>query len=168
MKKNSCEKYGLAITDYVLGEKMDITKEELIAHLQTCADCRADLKNWKATYSVMRAKAFDAKPEAKEHLEELMMDGSPTNLICHKIKNAQILLGDVEVGAPAGVVWKCVGENGMVKLADLPKMTNLPVEQAYGGYGWLTRQEKLIIIKTKDEKYICLTEAERKQYQYEG
>lgn len=62
---NPCEKYELAITNYVLGEAIPIPKEELFNHLRKCPNCREDLKDWQATYSVMRAEAYDARPEVK-------------------------------------------------------------------------------------------------------
>ena len=33
-KNQGCKKYGIAITDFVLGEKMDIPKEELLKHIK--------------------------------------------------------------------------------------------------------------------------------------
>jgi hypothetical protein len=48
------------------------------------------------------------------------------------------------------------------------KHINSNIGMANQALGWLARQEKLIIIKAKDDKYICLTETERRQYRPEA
>lgn len=167
-KKADCEKYGIAITNYVTGEKLNVPETELFEHLRTCADCRADLKNWKATYALMRAKTHDAKPESKQRLEELLAKANPKTLPCQMLKTGQVVSLKEAVGTPSGIVWNCIAKHGVVKLSDLPELTKLDAATAYGGYGWLAHQEKLIIIKDKKDKYLCLTETERSQYQPRG
>ena len=60
--KDPCEEYGLAITNFVIGEKMNMTKERLFEHLRQCQKCQDDLRNWKATHAAMRATALDSSP----------------------------------------------------------------------------------------------------------
>jgi len=67
--KNECEKYELAITNFVLGEKMNISESELFNHLAKCKNCQGDLRNWRATHAVLCAKEYDSKPEIKQRNE---------------------------------------------------------------------------------------------------
>ena len=71
-KKDVCTKYDLAITDYVLGEEMDITEAQLAKHLKTCKKCRADLADWQDSVALLRAEAYAQKPKTKERFKALM------------------------------------------------------------------------------------------------
>jgi len=64
--KNPCKKYELAITSYVLEQKMNISKGKLNAHLSTCQKCSRDLQEWQKSVSVLRAEAHDVKPKSKK------------------------------------------------------------------------------------------------------
>lgn len=96
--KNKCDKYGIAITDYVLGEEMDITYDELFNHLRECVECRKDLANWQTTYAALRTDAYHKTPEAKKRMQELLdkihnLPEAPKPPIC-KITNKNRCKGD--------------------------------------------------------------------------
>jgi len=61
----NCEKYEIAITNFVTGAKMDISEAELFTHLAQCKNCQGDLRNWQATHATLCAKEYDSKPEIK-------------------------------------------------------------------------------------------------------
>jgi len=64
--------YTQTITDYVLGEAVGVTKEELFNHLRACKQCREEFFNWEDFYAVLRTEAHDAKPEVKERCQALV------------------------------------------------------------------------------------------------
>ena len=170
-KAGNCKEFELDLTDYVMGETTFLTKEKqdaLFEHLRKCSQCRAELWNWKEVLAVMKTKDEMGKPEHQAKINELIkrLHAETDKMPCQLIKDGTVIPNDVEVGARAEVVWNCVGLNGIVNLDDLPKLTNLSHDQAYGAYGWLALQDKIVIVK-KDEqnKFICLTEAERQSYQ---
>jgi hypothetical protein len=61
----NCEKYEIAITNFVTGAKMDISEAELFTHLAQCKNCQGDLRNWQATHATLCAKEYDSRPEVK-------------------------------------------------------------------------------------------------------
>jgi len=163
-EKNPCEKYQLAITNYVLGEAMPISKNELLGHLKTCAVCRKDLDDWSDNYALMRAKTSDSKPETKarikQFIKELVAQPGPVPL-----PDEIEVPGNVFVGKPAGTVWQCIGKEGRVILDDLPKKTGLPSQVAYGAMGWLLHEDKIRVTQTQDKVFLYLTPQEQQTYQ---
>jgi hypothetical protein len=170
-KASGCKEFELDLTDYVMGETTFLTKEKqsaLFEHLRKCDQCRSELWNWKEVLAVMKTKGEMSSPEHQKKIGELIkrLHEETDKMPCQLIKDGTVIPNSVEVGAQAKVVWNCVGVNGVVNLVDLPKLTNLPYDQAYGAYGWLALQEKIVIVKNDEQnKFICLTEAERQNFQ---
>ena len=105
-----CKKYEQAITDFAAGQKMDITKEELFAHLKNCKECRKDLTQWQDTMTVMKTEAFSKTPEGqakmkgdfaklKAKLDQVPAPGQPAG-IGNRINTAD------KYGTTAGVIWR--------------------------------------------------------------
>lgn len=109
--KNQCEKYELAITNYVLGEAMGMTKEALFEHLKTCKNCRRDLTEWRDTYSVMKTEAYYQTPQGQAKMKRSFED----------VKR------QVAVATPA--------ETRLPKPTRLPKRTRLTARQGGGQEG---------------------------------
>jgi hypothetical protein len=163
--KNKCEKYGLAITDYVLGEKMDVSQEALVKHLRACAKCREDLKNWQATYAVMRAREYDSRPEAKARYEALIKELTTQPVPTGFVPQGTQLDVVQEIGSPAGKVWRTLASNGVIRMEDLPKKTGLTPELAYGAMGWLAHENKLCMTRHNDHTDLYLPASERQNAQ---
>jgi anti-sigma factor RsiW len=161
--KNKCEPYGLAITDYVLGEKMDISQAELVKHLRACARCREDLKEWQATYTVMRAKEYDDRPEVKARYEALIKELTrrPVDFVPQGVP----LNMAHEIGSPAGKVWQALASNGVIRMEELPQKTGLEPALAWGAMGWLAHENKLCMTKHEDHYDLYLPAAERQNHQ---
>ncbi len=162
--KNSCEQYQMDIVDLATGETSFLTgakQEQLFEHLRRCVVCRKKFFEYEHIFAAMAGEERAKSPAFKKMIAGLLAEfkSQSAGLPCQMVKNGQVIPRNVEVGEPSGVVWKCVAKNGVVKL------TNLAPDQAYGGYGWLAHQNKLVIIKDKNTKYICLTEDERRYAQ---
>ncbi|HEC64358.1 MAG TPA: hypothetical protein ENI23_03595 [bacterium] len=158
-KKNPCEKYELAITNYALGEEMGMSKEELYEHLATCKKCQQDLKEWSSAIGILRAEVYDAKPESKNKRAELLS----------KIKGQAVPHPKVPptwntVGKAAGEMWKCLGEKGPTVLTNLPQVCAMDFWLAASTYGWLLREQKLKVDQSKFPPIIQLTPDEQNRY----
>ena len=165
--KNRCEKYGQAITNYVLGENMGMTKEALFEHLKTCKNCRRDLTEWRDTYSVMKTEAYYQTPAGKAKMKRSFADvqrqvAAATQAKMPKGKSLSI---GVMVRKPAGVVWNTLARHKVIKMADLPDLANLPVPVAYSALGWLAKENKLRMTGTTGNPFIYLPRREREIYQ---
>lgn len=154
-----CEKYGLAITDYVLGEQMDITPEELFNHLRACTSCLDDLLEWKDTYAAMRTEAYHAKPETQEKMKRMVENlkqqvfGTPS--VYAQAKGETVLNTDWEIGNVAGDIYRYVGKKGKTDTIEISRNTKLPLVKIDRALGWLAREKK-----------VCLSEANRLTYVY--
>jgi hypothetical protein len=178
-KTNPCEKYELAITNYVIGEKIDIPQKELFDHLAQCLNCQGDLRNWKATYATMRAREYDARPEVQQRTKTFIKDlvrprpapacanastTKPSRLdIC--LDGAIDLNLDEKVGEPAGTLWQAIGQNEPVNIVELPQVSKLEPAKAFSSFGWLAREKKIELKKNHQGTYVCLTPAEKEKYQ---
>ncbi|MFH1227453.1 MAG: winged helix-turn-helix domain-containing protein [Planctomycetota bacterium] len=169
--KNECKTFKQNLTDYFMGDTACLDKAnqgKFFGHLRECASCRQELFDWENVYGALVTKQTPHKPETKKRMNDLRqkMLSETAQLPYLVIKEGKVISADTELGDPSGLVWRCVAKHGVVKLADLPELTNLPAEQAFGAYGWLARENKLIIVRKDNlNKYICLTEGERKQIQ---
>ena len=185
MTKNACEKYGLAITNYVLGEAMGMTKEELFAHLKVCKDCRRDLSEWRDTHTVMKTEAYyqtaAGKAKMKRSFEDVkrQVAGQPLSAVptaqagqpapAHpsgvKLLPGEHLLDHKEhIGSAAGVVWHWLGKYGKSNLTDLPQKAKLSPLNAYEAVGWLANEKKIYRSYVKQTTYAWLNEHEREIY----
>ncbi len=176
--KNKCKRYAQAITDYVLGEEIDVPKEELTAHLNECTQCRKELTNWQDFQDMLRVKEYHSRPEVKEKwdsfIKELVASGAerspderrgqPIPAEVKPIRGA-MLDHEAETGTLAGTVWRCLAKYGEVSEADLPQKAKLHPLKAHEGLGWLMHQKKVYKTKDKQTIYLYLNETEREIYQ---
>ena len=173
--KNQCEKYGLAITDYVLGEEMDISREELFNHIATCENCQKDLANWRNDYAALRNKAYFEKPETKKKYQEMLNRVKSSPARPESIRDSQCGLGDklpdgidvninLEYGWYAGTLWHHLGEYGPVRLEDIPEKINADMDKVKYVTGWLMGEKKVCMKQAKDSLYIYLTKEEQEKY----
>ena len=164
-EKNKCEKYGLAITDYILGEEMDMPKEELFNHLASCESCRKDLENWRETYSVMRNKTYMEKPETKQKYQEMLARIKTSSCDTGKqLTNGVDININKEYGWHAGILWSHLGENGPTKVEEIPAKIKLDTDKARVVTGWLMGEKKVCMKQVKQDKYIYLTKEEQEKY----
>jgi hypothetical protein len=69
-----------------------------------------------------------------------------------------------QIGENAGKVWRILGKNGEVPLANLPKLTGLKEAEAFLAVGWLARENKIKLDSKKENHYVALTEGEQNAY----
>ncbi|MDI6788802.1 MAG: winged helix-turn-helix domain-containing protein [Planctomycetota bacterium] len=149
-KKDPCEKYGLAITNYVLSEDMGMTKEELFEHLKGCKNCRKDLTEWRDTVTVMRMETFSKTQEGKakmhqdltklkERIKTEVVEPSVPTTLPPPINSEKI------VGTAAGQIYNCLKGNGPMPIPVLKVKTKLEDYPFYGAMGWLDREGKIIV-----------------------
>lgn len=165
MKKNNCEKYGIAITDYILGEEMNISREELFNHLATCDKCRNDLTNWRDTYAAMRNKAYLEKPETKKKYNE-MLERIKSSQCCSdgKLPDGVDININLEYGWYAGTLWHHLGEYGPTKVEDVPAKIKVDADKVKYVTGWLMGEKKVCMKQVKNATYIYLTKEEQEKY----
>ncbi|MBI4712087.1 MAG: winged helix-turn-helix domain-containing protein, partial [Planctomycetes bacterium] len=164
--KNACEKYGIAITNYVLGEDLRMPKEELLAHLKQCAKCHAELLDWQNTYAAMRTKSYHDKPEVKvkwaKFIQELV--NSPVQCESMLPPGAKDVNIDDEYGLPAGHIWHLLGKEGPTRIDEIPKKTNHHPETAKYATGWLMGQNKVCMKEFQNARYIYLNKDEQVKF----
>lgn len=163
--KSACEKYGLAITDYILDEEMAITKEELFNHLASCEKCRNDLANWRDTYAAMRNKAYLEKPETKKKYDEMLnrVKSSQCSPTANLPEGTDINI-NLEYGWHAGTLWQHLAAHGPTKMEDVPKIINTDADKAKVVSGWLMGEKKVCLKQVKDAQYIYLTKDEQEKF----
>ena len=164
-----CKKYEQAITDFAAGQKMDITKEELFAHLKNCKECRKDLTQWQDTMTVMKTEAFSKTPEGqakmkgdfaklKAKLDQVPAPGQPAG-IGNRINTAD------KYGTTAGVIWRYLGKNGKTSISKIAEDINIDIDTTKYAAGWLLGQEKLCMSQEAGQDYFWLVPAEMQKYQ---
>jgi hypothetical protein len=62
----------------------------------------------------------------------------------------------MEIGTTAGLVWKCLAENGSQTVAKLVKAVGEPRDQVMQAIGWLAREEKIDIVEEGRSRIISL------------
>lgn len=144
--KAGCEKYELAITNYVIGEKIDIPQTELFEHLAKCRSCQDDLRNWRATYATMRAKEYDSRPEVKQKNEAFIKK------LVYETKETKRTPIDAkwEIGSAAGKIYNLLKANGEMPIPVICQKTGLKEYHIQQAIGWLAGQEKILL--TRDDK----------------
>ncbi|MBI4834234.1 MAG: winged helix-turn-helix domain-containing protein [Planctomycetes bacterium] len=145
-KNNTCAKYELAITNYVMGEKIDIPQEELFNHLAKCKNCQDDLRNWRATYATMCAREYDSKPEVKQR-NEAFIKGLVYGQASNKERGKVDL--DNAIGDTAGKIWRFLNEHGPTSLAELPEKVKAEPYITILSTGWLKRENKVYFDQSK-------------------
>ena len=158
--KDKCEKYGIAVMNLVMGEDIGMPQEELFAHLKVCKECRSDLFEWRDTYTVMRMEADAKKPEYKQKAAE-MAARIKKDLLCDVTKAGQTADRNMEIGKPAGDLWKIIAREKIIRVADIPqKLIKYDIDQAYAAYGWLGKEKKVEIVYHEIGKCVKLTKDE--------
>jgi len=165
--KNGCEKYEQAITNYVLGEAMGMTKEALFEHLKTCKACRRDLTEWRDTYSVMKTEAYYQTPQGKAKMKRSFEDvkrqvaavapqGQP-------VGEKRPIDDEQHTGLAAGKIYQVLKENGEMPYPVIRQKTGLWSEPFYEAMGWLAREKKIRRSQDATTFYAALAEKEREQ-----
>ena len=160
---HDCEKYGIAITDYILGEEMDITPAELFKHVANCAHCHKDLINWRDTYAAMSNQAYLEKPEVKQKYQQ-MLESIKRGKACSTVglpQGEKLIDIQWEIGHPAGTIWNLLGKYGKMKLDELAKQSNLNPVIFERAIGWLANENKICMSEAKGATYVYLTPTEQ-------
>lgn len=61
-----------------------------------------------------------------------------------------------KIGIDAGKVWTELDKEGKMNVKDLKKAVKLTDKDLYAAFGWLSREEKLILEKEGKEVFITL------------
>ena len=69
-----------------------------------------------------------------------------------------------EIGKTAGEVWKFIGKNGKVSLADLATAMKVKPDVAHQAIGWLAREGKIEFVKQAKTTVVSLSPAELNHY----
>ena len=129
--KNDCEKYELAITNFVLGEKMNIPEAELFNHLAKCKSCQGDLRNWRTTHAMLCAKEYDSRPEVKAKneafIKNLVYGKQDKPTITHPDITPGRVLIDIknEVKQDVKTVYSILKTHGELPLPSIVEKANL-------------------------------------------
>jgi hypothetical protein len=163
MKKNNpassagrCKKYAQAITDYVLGEEIDVPKEELMGHLKECARCRKEATDWQDFQDALRVKEYHSRPEVKEKWDRFIRE-----LTRAPGPGEQSIDIKWELGSAAGKIYRVLEANGKVAIPVIKKETGLKDYHLHQGIGWLAAQGKILMSKDEQTAYVFLAESER-------
>lgn len=63
-----------------------------------------------------------------------------------------------EIGTAAGTIWQLLAEHGVQSVAKLKQRTKLSEPLLLMGLGWLAREGKLQIVRTKSTTQVSLRE----------
>ena len=166
MKNHKCDKYEIAITDYVMGEEMDITKQELLEHLRSCDKCLKDLSNWQNIYGTQRTEAYHNRPEVKAKWEAFIKEVTSKPLAeIKKLPGEKPVNSEAVVGGVAGNIWHALRHNGKIAVPDLKQEIKVPDKTFERAIGWLLREDKVEITETQQTEFITLTPLEKEKYQ---
>ncbi|MFA5795163.1 MAG: winged helix-turn-helix domain-containing protein [Candidatus Brocadiia bacterium] len=162
-KKSKCEKYGMAITDYILGEQMDMPESELFSHVANCDNCRKDLVNWRNTYAAMKNKAYLEKPEVQQKYRH-MLESIKQGKACPEAnlpKDEKLIDIQWEIGHPAGTIWNHLAKHGKMTMEELVGKSSLKPIIFERAIGWLAKENKICMTQAKDAVYVYLTPTEQ-------
>jgi len=166
-KKTKCKRYAQAITDYVLGEEIDMPKEELMGHLKECAQCRQEATNWQDFQNALRVKEYHARPEVKEKWDRFISELTSPAPACvpTDVGTGRPIDAKGEITLAAGKIYDYLKRTGKVPRPVLREETGLRGEPFYETIGWLVMTEKVLLYEDKQTVYVALTESERQQAQ---
>lgn len=163
-----CEKYEEAITHFVIGEKMDITKEELFSHLKSCKECRKDLTQWQDTMTVMKMDAFSKSPEGKAKMnsdfEKLKAKLAQVPSAGQSSDAGKRIDTAGKYGTTSGIIWQYLGKHGKSGVTKISEDLNIDIDTVKYATGWLLGQEKLCMSQQSGEDYVWLTPFEMQTY----
>ncbi len=163
-KKSPCEKYELAITNYVIGEKIDVPQDELFRHLAKCQSCQDDLRNWRATYGTMRAREYDSRPDVKQKSEAFIKELVNRPTPCTFTEDEKIFDVKDVVGHLAGEIWRYLAEHGKTSDEELSKQLKAGLFRIHNAIGWLGRENQIIQSELKGITFVCLTKEQEEKY----
>ena len=61
-----------------------------------------------------------------------------------------------KIGTNSGLVWNALNGKGEVNLKDLKKETKLSEKDLYASLGWLSREEKIIIVEKDKDIFVSI------------
>lgn len=61
-----------------------------------------------------------------------------------------------QIGKTAGLVWRCLYDNGSMSLAQLSKQIDAPRDSVMQAVGWLAREDKVEIAENSRKRMISL------------
>ena len=163
-ERSGCEKYELAITNYVIGEKIDVPQDELFRHLAGCRSCQNDLRNWRATYATMRAQEYDSRPDVKQKSQAFIKELASRPTPCAFTEDEKVFDVKDVVGHLAGQVWDYLAEHGKTSDEELSKQLKTGLLRIHNAIGWLGRENTIIQSELKGITFVCLTKAEEEKY----
>jgi len=165
---NQCDKYAISITNYVLGEKIDVPEAELAEHLKSCEKCRAEFTDWQNVYATLRTEAYHKKPEVKAKWEKFIKElvNQPASLDfsalpppCRigKVDETQrkaLEEAKKKIFLASGKLCQFLKTNGPTPLMKLRKGTGLISDPFYETMGWLTMNEIVVPTSGKNTETI--------------
>ncbi len=144
--KTKCKRYAQAITDYVLGEEIDMPKEELMGHLKECAKCQQEATNWQDFQNALRVKEYHARPEVKEKWDRFISElTSPAPAKAPSDARA-------DIDSATEKIYQCLKANDKIAIPVLRKETELMDYPFYEAMGVLITNRKVIVDKDKDNR----------------
>jgi hypothetical protein len=166
--KDKCEKYGIAITNYVLGEDLRMPQEELMAHLRECKSCLNELETWQDQYALMRTEAYHSKPENKAKMAKMLGNLKKQvfgiNAVCTAGKDETVINTEWEIGSAAGEIYRYVEKKGKSSTIQIIKDTNLNLSLVDQGIGWLAKEKKICVSYKDNLKYVYFPKHEDKTF----
>ena len=156
--KNACEKYEMAITDYVLDQEMEMSKDELFGHLAGCEKCQKYAREVRATTSVLRAQEYDSRPESKKHFEEFMAKLHQLPVSATTPRGEKIIDVKWEFGSKAGLVYDYLKKTPDNKIRVDSLIKDLGLTTSISGMSWLAGENKLGMSLSGKDVYAFLQE----------
>jgi hypothetical protein len=169
--KNGCAKYGMAITNYVLGEELGMPQEELFAHLRTCAKCRAELLDWNDKVALFKTEAHFKKPEVQAKYQQMLESikkGEAPCVTAPLAKNEKLIDTDWAIGHYAGELHKFLGKAGKLPTDQVIRQTGFDQKQLERLIGWLAAERKICLSEDNKVEYVYLKPQEQKLYRQEN
>jgi len=152
----ACEKYEMAITDYVLDQEMSMSKDELFGHLANCEKCQKYAREMRATASVLKAQEYDARPESKKKFEEFLAKLHQAPLSGVTPQGEKFIDVRQEFGSKAGLVY-----NHLIKIPEAKARIDEMVKElgltaTIAGMSWLASEKKLGLSLSGKDVYAFL------------
>jgi len=61
-----------------------------------------------------------------------------------------------KIGSNAGIVWNTLNGKGEMNLKDVKKVTKLTEKDLYAALGWLSREDKVVIVENENEIFVSI------------
>jgi len=112
---SSCPEYSDHIKEYALGDIAELTPDEkakLEAHIQECAECRADLEEWQNFLNLIRSpKELEVPQWVKESLPANVMKAIRRDALLRVMRRTAALAGIAAAAAALLVIGLVVSQN---------------------------------------------------------